>query len=108
MFLEKIKQVVGGTFRLLCQFKWYVLIYMICYIIYILALLDPPAVDDRIFFAEETSLNWVYTNQQVYIGSLKLEIIILSLIFLLATSNMRNHPLLAKVFFFSSFGLFLL
>ena len=71
----------------------------ICYIISIISLFDIPTADDKIFHAEATSQIWSYTNQEVYIGSLRLEIIILSLLFLLGTSNMRNHPKIAKFIF---------
>lgn len=101
MFKEKIKQSVSQTFKLLWQFKWYVGLYLLYYIINIISLFDIPVADDKIFQAEATSQIWSYTNQEVYIGSLRLEIIILSLLFLLGTSNMRNHPLLAKIIFLS-------
>lgn len=45
---------------------------------------------------------WYCTNQEVYVGSLRLEIIILSLLFLLETSNIRNHPEIAKFIFILS------
>ena len=101
MFKEKIRQTMSQTFKLLWSFKWYVGLYRLYYIINIISLFDIPVADDKIFQAEATSRIWSYTNQEVYIGSLRLEIIILSLLFLLGTSNMRNHPLLAKIIFLS-------
>jgi len=101
MFQDKVKQAISDTFKLLWSFKWYVGLYLLYYIISIISLFDIPAADDKIFHAEATSQIWPYTNQEVYIGSLRLEIIILSLLFLLGTSNMRNHPLLAKIIFLS-------
>lgn len=71
----------------------------ICYIINIIPLFDIPAADDKIFHMEATSQIWSYTNQDVYIGSVRLEIIILSLFFLLGMSNMRNHPKIVKFIF---------
>lgn len=102
MLLEKIKQSIAETFKLIWQFKWYVGLYLIYFIINICSLFNIPAADDKIFHTEATSQLWSYTNQEVYIGSLRLEIIILSLLFLLGTSNMRNHPILAKLIFLSS------
>jgi len=94
-----IKRNLSEIFRLLWRFKWYVCFYLIYYIINIISLFDIPEADDKIFHSEAASHIWSYTNQKVYIGSLRLEIIILSLLFLLGTSNMRNHPLLAKMIF---------
>lgn len=99
MLLEKIKQSITETFKLIWQFKWYVGLYLLYYIINIIPLFDIPAADDKIFLAEATSQLWTYTNQEVYVGSLRLEIIILTLLFLLGTSNMRNHPKIAKFLF---------
>ena len=57
--------------------------------------LNPPAANDKIFHAEATSQNWLYTNQKVYIESL----MAITLLFFIGTSNMRNHPMLAKIIF---------
>ena len=101
MFQDKVKQAISDTFKLLWSFKWYIGSYLLYYIIYIIALFDIPAADDIIFHTEATSQIWSYTNKEVYIGSLRLEIIILSLLFLLGISNIRNHPWLAKIVFLS-------
>lgn len=87
------------TFKLLWQFRWYIGLYLIYFIINISSLFNIPAADDKIFQTEATSQLWSYTNQEVYVGSLRLEIIILSLLFLLGTSNIRNHPKIAKFIF---------
>ena len=108
MLGEKIRQSITETFKLLGQFKWYIVGYLIYYSMFIVEYLKPPAADDNIFHAEATSQIWSYTNQEVYIGSLRLEIIILSLLFLLGTSNMRNHPRLAKIIFASPWIVMLL
>ena len=63
--------------------------------------LNPPTIDDPIFkFAYNGGL-WYYANQKVYIGSMRDDLIIFSLLFLIGTSNMRNHPRLAKFIFIS-------
>ena len=99
MFKEKIRQTMSQTFKLLWSFKWYVGLYLLYYIINIISLFDIPVADHKIVQAEATSRILSYTNQEVYIGSLRLEIIILSLLFLLGTSNIRNHPKIAKFIF---------
>ena len=99
MLQEKIRQTMSQTFKLLWSFKWYVGLYLLYYVINIISSFNIPAADDKIFHAEATSQIWSYTNQEVYIGSLRLEIIILSLLFLLGTSNIRNHPKIAKFIF---------
>lgn len=101
MLGEKIKQSISETFKLLYKFKWYIASYLIYFIINICSLFNIPAEDDKVFHTETASQLWSYTNQKVYIGSLKLEILILILLFFIGTSNMRNHPLLAKTIFLS-------
>ena len=58
-------------------------------------------IDDIIFKAEAFHDAWNYTNQKVYIESMKLGLIISCLIFLLGISNMKNHPRIAKLIFLS-------
>ena len=62
-------------------------------------ILNPPDADDPILNYEYTRGAWNYINQEVYIGSMKNVLIELLLLFLIGTSNMRNHPLLAKFIF---------
>lgn len=69
--------------------------------LFVRELINPPAENDLIFGAEATSDYWNYESQRVYIESLKLDIIIIILIFLLGTSNMKNHPKIAKLIFLS-------
>ncbi len=106
MFQEKIKQVakdvkncVTETLKLLWQFKWYIALYMLYYIIFLAEYFNPPAADDQILNYEYMRGAWNYINQEVYIHSMKLYSIIDTLIFLIGTSNMRNHPTLAKIIF---------
>lgn len=108
MLLEKIKQSITETFKLIWQFKWYVGLYLIYYIISCYTLIDIPAENAPILNYEYTRGAWNYINQEVYIGSMKLYFIIDTLIFLIGTSNMRNHPLLAKVIFASPWIVMLL
>ena len=100
-YINMMKLNIIETFKLLFRFKWYVFIYLIFYFILLFGYLNPPQVDDPIFnFAFNNGL-WYYANQKVYIGSMKDDLIIFLLLFLIATSNMRNHPKLAKFIFIS-------
>lgn len=108
MFKEKIKQSVSETFKLLWQFKWYIVGYLIYYSIFIVEYFNPPAADDPILNYEYTHGAWNYINQEVYIHSMKLYSIIDTLLFFIGTSNMRNHPLLAKIIFLSPWIVMLL
>lgn len=45
---------------------------------------------------------WFTYNRQTYVALTELMLIIFALLFLVGTSNMRNHPLLAKLIFLSS------
>ncbi len=97
--IHTVEKSITVTFKLIWQFKWYAGLYLIYFIINIGSLLNIPTADDKIFNTEATSQLWYYTNQEVYVGSLRLEIIILTLLFLLGTSNIRNHPKIAKFVF---------
>ena len=108
MFKEKIKQSVTETFKLLGQFKWSITGYLLFYSIGVAEYFNPPAADDPILNYEYTRGAWNYINQEVYIHSMKLYSIIDTLIFLIGISNMRNHPLLAKIIFLSPWIVLLL
>ena len=108
MFQEKIRQTMSQTFKLLWQFKWYIVGYLIYYSIFIVEYFNPPAADDPVLNYEYTHGAWNYINQEVYIHSMKLYSIIDTLIFFIGTSNMRNHPLLAKIIFLSPWIVMLL
>ena len=89
------------TFQLLWKFKWYILFYIPWVLISLVEMMDPPAVDDPILNYEYTHGAWNYINQEVYIASMKLHFVIGCLVFFIGTSNMRNHPLLARLIFLS-------
>lgn len=97
--IDRIKYSMVETCRLLWQFKWYIAIYPLIFICLIHEYFYPPAKDDPIFGSEAMSYAWNYVSQEVYIGSLKNDLIFWLCYFLLGTSNMRNHPLLAKFIF---------
>ena len=97
--IHTVEKRIKVTFKLIWQFKWYAGLYLIYFIINIGSLLNIPTADDKIFNTEATSQLWYYTNQEVYVGSLRLEIIILTLLFLFGTSNILNHPKISKFVF---------
>lgn len=96
---NKIRHSLTETFRLLWQFKWYIAIYPLIFICLVHEYFYPPAKDDPIFGSEATRDTWCYISQEAYVASLKEDIILILCYFLLGTSNMRNHPLLAKIIF---------
>lgn len=106
MFKEKIKQLpntikqtIKETFNLLWKFKWYISFDVIIFILLLSEYFNPPTAEDMIWKSEAINGMWNYQNQQVYMQSCKYGLIISVLFFLIGTSNMRNHPLLAKLIF---------
>lgn len=98
MFQEKIRQTMSQTFKLLWQFKWYILPYIAFYIVLISFCLSPSPKQYNIWMNEE----WFVYDKPIYLALTKLMLVIFALLFLLGTSNIRNHPLLAKLIFLSS------
>ena len=96
---NSIKKQIIDTVKLLWSFKWYISVYLLFFLMMFEEYLNPPAANDKIFHAEATSQNWLYTNQKVYIESLKQGLMAITLLFFIGTSNMRNHPMLAKIIF---------
>ena len=103
-----VKQSAKETFELLWQFKWYIGVYLLFYSMFVAEYFNPPEKDALIWGSEATEGAWNYVNQEVYIHSMKLYSIIDTLIFFIGTSNMRNHPLLAKIIFLSPWIVMLL
>lgn len=108
MLQNKIKQMKQSaknctteTFKLLWQFKWYIVAYLLFYSMFIIEYFNPPAADDPILQYEYSRGAWNYINQEVYIGSMKDLLAELFLFFIIGTSNMRNHPMIAKIIFIS-------
>ncbi len=99
MIKDKIKQNIAETFKLLWLFKWYILVYFLWWITSFVEMFNPPQENDPILNYEYIRGAWNYINQEVYIHSMELYCVIDGLIFLIGTSNMRNHPLLAKCIF---------
>ena len=105
MFQDKVKQSgqilkqsTVDTIKLLWQFKWYVLPYLLFYLILLLFYISPSPKQYNIWINEK----WFVYNQDIYSALTKLTLIIFALLFFVGTSNMRNHPMLAKIIFLSS------
>lgn len=101
--LIQLKKNLLEIIKLLWTVKWYILPYIFIIFLLIYEYVNPIAGDDPIFNYETNRGMWQYTNADVYIGSLKNEIAILLLIFLLAISNIKNHPKMARFIFLSPF-----
>ena len=99
MLINTIKKHIAETAKLLWSFKWYISVYLMFVIMMFDEYLNPPTKDSPIWGAEATRGDWMYFNQEVYIGSFTQSLIIIMLFFFIGTSNMRNHPLLAKIIF---------
>ena len=96
--IHTIKQSMTEMFKLLWQFKWYVLPYLFFYLILLLFYISPSPKQYNIWINEK----WFVYNQDIYSALTKLTLIIFALLFFVGTSNMRNHPMLAKIIFLSS------
>ena len=101
MLINTIKKHIVETAKLLWSFKWYISVYLMFVIMMFDGYLNPPTKDSPIWNAEAMRGDWMYFNQEVYTGSFKQSIIIIILFFFIGTSNVRNHPLLAKIIFLS-------
>ena len=96
MMIQSIKQTFKDTLKTLWPFKWSVFFHLLYLFMWVLVYLDPPAKDDPILGYEYSKGAWNYINQEVYIGTHRLFLTIVILIFLLGLSNMKNHPKLAR------------
>lgn len=94
-------QMFKETKKTLWPFRWYIFSYWIVGFLFFNEWFNPPKKDDPIFKAEATRDVWNYLNQEVYVASLKLECVIVVLLFFLATSNIKNHPKLARLLLLS-------
>ena len=98
-FFLKLKDHFIETKKTIAPFKWYICFHLIFVSIFIIDYFNPPAKDDPILAYEYSRGAWNYINQEVYIESARMFLIILILIFLFALSNIKNHPKLAKMIF---------
>lgn len=94
---QKIRQFLIDSKNLLWPFKWYILCYSgyMCLQFHDMVYSIKP--NDPMFNSEAFHDAWEYVNYDVYIHSGRLYLLIYILILLLAISNMKNHPKLAKL-----------
>lgn len=102
MKIENIKRYFIELKNLLWSFKWYMAVNVLMILLSWYKYLFPPAVNDAIWGSEATKGAWNYANQKLYLESIRYEIFICMLLFVLGISNMCNHPRLAKLVFLSS------
>ena len=95
---KKAKAYVLSVMQLLKPFVWYIGFYGFYFFWVMVDYFNPPAEDDPLFGSVATLDSWNYINREVYVESQKLGIFVV-LIFLLATSNIKNHPKIAKFIF---------
>ena len=107
MKIENIKQYFIELKNLMLPFKWYIVAYMFVLSGPIHEYFFPPEANDPIWGSVVMYDSWNYANQEIYVESMKILILINFLVLLIATSNMRNHPKIAKLVFLSPwlFGL---
>ena len=105
MLQEKMKQItdtvtqsIKETFKLLWQFKWYIFPYIMFYIVLASFYLSPSPKQYNIWMNKE----WFVYDKSLYLALTKLMLVIFGLLFFVGTSNMRNHPMIAKLIFLSS------
>ena len=96
---KKAKAYVLSVMQLLKPFVWYIGFYGFYFFWVMVDYFNPPAEDDPLFGSVATLDSWNYINREVYVESQKLGIFVDVLIFLLATSNIKNHPKIAKFIF---------
>ena len=97
--IQTARQSIRETFKLLQQFKWYVAFDAAVFALLLWDQLNPPEKDSPLWKSESTLGLWNYQNQELYLQSGKYILTIFVLFFLIGTSNMRNHPLIAKLIF---------
>ena len=81
---NQLLQTLKGTKKTLWPFRWYIFFYWIVGFLFFNEWLNLPKKDDPIFKAEATRDVWNYLNQEVYVASLKLDCVIVVLLFFLA------------------------
>lgn len=95
---NSIKKQIIDTVELLWSFKWYIIPYIVFYLVLLSFYLSPSPKQYNIWMNEV----WFAYSQPLYLALTKLILVIFALLFLVGTSNMRNHPILAKLIFLSS------
>lgn len=97
--INSIKKGIKESWKTLWPFKWYVCSYLFFYSI-LLVFYATPSRKQYFFWNNEY---WYHYNEPLYLAGMRLVLIIFLLLFLLGLSNIKNHPILAKMIFLSSF-----
>lgn len=99
MNTENIKQYFVNLKNLLWPFKWYIAVNLLMILVSLYECFLPPAANDPIWASQATGGVWNYANQELYVESVKFYSLINVLVLLLGLSNIRNHPMIAKLVF---------
>ena len=91
-------QTLKETVKTLGPFNGYIGLYLLFYMYLCLNYLSPSP--KNYFFWNEAY--WYHFTPQIYLAGMRLVLWIFLLLFLVGTSNIKNHPLLAKMIFLSS------
>ena len=76
MSRNSLRQYFLSVIKLMRPFKWYMIFNGAYLFLLVFEYLNPPAKDDPIFGSVSTLDAWNYVNQEVYVESLKLAVII--------------------------------
>ena len=98
-FFLKLKDHFIETKKTIAPFKWYICLYLLFYSILIVFYLTPSC--KQYFFWNNE--DWYQYSVPLYLAGMRLVLIIFLLLFFLGLSNIKNHPILAKMIFLSSF-----
>ena len=98
VFISLKKQLID-IYKTLYPFKWYICFYLLFYSILIIFYLSPSC--KHYFFWNNES--WYQFSVPLYLAGMRLVLIIFMLLFFLGLSSIKNHPILAKIIFLSSF-----
>ena len=98
-FFLKLKHHFTETKKTIAPFKWYICSYLLFYSILIVFYLTPSCKQYFFWNNEE----WYQYTVPLYLAGMRLVLTIFLLLFFLGLSNIKNHPILAKMIFLSSF-----
>lgn len=96
--MNSIKKSFNESFKLFWKFKWYITPYLLFYLFLLMDYLMPSK-KNYCIWEDET---WYNYDLRIYVKITELMLIIFLLLFFVGTSNMRNHPWIAKCIFLSS------
>ena len=95
---NQLLQTLKETKKTLWPFKFYMSLYLLFYMYLCLNYLT-PCPKNYFFWNDEY---WYNYSPQLYLAGMELVLLIFLLLFFIGTSNVKNHPLFAKMIFLSS------